>query len=112
MKIEKRSTLTFNFKFIAISSSSKFPTPLNVSREHCMLFLLTAVTANMLHSGISFLVSWYVSYLQECVCEDLYFHYRQDKVINCMKLQLQLPQKRLKQVGYEWRSSLMSVVML
>ena len=32
-----------------------------------MLFLVTAVTANMFHFGISFLVSWYVSCLKECV---------------------------------------------
>lgn len=66
-KSKKRSTLTFNFNFIAFPSSSKFPAPLNLRREHCMLFLLTAVTANMFHFGIFFLISWYVSYLKECV---------------------------------------------
>jgi hypothetical protein len=72
MKIEKRSTLTFNFNFIAIPDASKLPSTLNGSHEHCMLFLLTAITANMLRFGISFLISWYVSYLKECVWRFVY----------------------------------------
>ena len=33
------------------------------------------------------------------MCEDLYFHYKQDKVIICTKLQPHLPQKKAEVGG-------------